>query len=85
VTGTRHPGPAPAVTVDDVLAAVVDLARRYHAPSTSLIVWRLASGAFQSSVREALEDLYAGGRLLRAVHRGTHRWTPALEGERSEA
>jgi hypothetical protein len=89
MTVTRQRAPARPVSPDDVLAAVVELARRYHAPSTSLIVWRLAprgtaSSAFQSAVREALEHLYARGRLLRVVHRGTHRWSPALGGERSE-
>jgi hypothetical protein len=93
MTVGRHAGPAGptrAVSPDDVMAAVLDLAGRYHAPSTSLIVWRLAprgtvSSGFQSAVRDALEHLYAGGRLLRVVHRGTHRWSPALGGELPEA
>jgi hypothetical protein len=82
--------PSRAVSPDDVMATVLDLADPYHPPSTSLIVWRLAPGgsassAFESAVREALEHLCASGRLLRVVHRGTHRWSPALRGERSEA
>jgi hypothetical protein len=90
VAGHRGSAALPgAVSPDDVMAAVIDLAGRYYAPSTSLIIWRLApsgtcSSAFQAAVREALEHLYAAGRLLRVVHRGTHRWTPARGGERSE-
>jgi hypothetical protein len=91
----RPPGPPPApsrpavirggaprpVSPEDVLAAVVELCGRYHAPSTSLITARLApegrvTGVFQSAVKEALEQLYAGGRLLCVVHRGTDRWSP---------
>jgi hypothetical protein len=79
-TVTRGRAPR-SVTSDEVMAAVLDLCGRYHAPSTSLITARLApggrvTGALQSSVREALEQLYAGGRLLCVVHRGTHRWSP---------
>jgi hypothetical protein len=90
MAAARHRRAARSPSHDDVFAAVVDLSGRYHAPSTSLIASRLApsgtvTGAFQSSVRDALEHLRAGGRLLCVVHRGTHRWTPALGRERPEA
>lgn len=65
---------------EEVLAAVVELTQRYHAPSTTLITWQLAgggsvTGAFQSAVRDALQRLHAGGRLSCVVHRGTSHWT----------
>lgn len=71
----------PGVTDEDVLAAVIDLWRSYRAPSTSLIIGRLAGGrsvggAFQSAVRDSLERLHAHGDLSRVTHRGTSRWTP---------
>jgi hypothetical protein len=75
------------VNDDDVFDAVVELSSRYHAPSTSLIIWQLAGGgsvtaSFQAAVRDALHRLHAGGRLARVTHRGTGRWSAALERER---
>jgi hypothetical protein len=76
------------VSDDEVFDAVVELSGRYHAPSTSLIVWQLAAGGrvtapFQTAVRDALQRLHAGGRLARVTYRGTGRWSAALERERS--
>jgi hypothetical protein len=72
---------------EEVLAAVVELSNHYHGPSTSLITWQLAGGdvatsAFQTSVRNALQRLRAGGQLSCVMHRGTHRWGAAPDGER---
>lgn len=79
----RHPAARP-VSQEEVLAAVVQLSTRYHAPSTSLIIWRLARGAtvtatFQSGIRDALQHLRASGRLSCVIHRGTHRWSATPE------
>jgi hypothetical protein len=79
--GVRSPRARLAVTDEEVLAAVVELSRRYRAPSTSLVTWQLglrggtAGGAFQSTVRDALHRLQASGRLACVEHRGTHHWT----------
>jgi hypothetical protein len=75
----RRPTARP-VSEADVLAAVIELSGDYHAPSTSLITWRLASdstitSAFQSAVRDALQHLRARGQLSCVAHRGTHRWS----------
>lgn len=77
--GSRRPIAGP-VTEEEVLAAVIELCGNYHAPSTSLITWRLVGGgtvtsAFQSAVRDALQQLRARGQLSCVVHRGTHRWS----------
>lgn len=83
-------GTSVGITDERVLAAVVKLAGRFRAPSTSLITWQLADSAtvspgFQSAVRAALERLRAGGQLSCVTHRGTCRWSPAGERERPSA
>lgn len=70
-----------AVSSDEVLAAVIELSARYHAPGTSLITRHLASdrpvsGALQTAVHDVLRHLEADGRVSCVVHRGTHRWSP---------
>jgi hypothetical protein len=85
----RRPAPR-TVSEQEVLAAVVELSRRYHAPSTSLITWRLArhgtvTSAFQSVVRDTLQHLRASGQLSCVTHRGTHRWSPNVHSEHPSA
>ncbi len=85
---SRNPSavaPRRGVSDDDVFEAVVELSSRYHAPSTSLIVWQLAAGgsvtaSFQAAVRDALQRLHAGGRLAHVTYRGTRRWSAAATG-----
>jgi hypothetical protein len=83
----RRPTPR-TISEPEVLAAVVELSRRYHAPSTSLITWRLArdgtvTSAFQSAVRDTLQHLRSSGELSCVTYRGTHRWSPNLHREHS--
>jgi hypothetical protein len=78
------------VSEADVLAAVIELSSDYHAPSTSLIIWRLAgdgtvTSAFQSAVRDALERLRVHGRLSCVVHRGTHHWSATRDSRQPPA
>jgi hypothetical protein len=95
---TSHASPAPArwrpaprtVSEHEVLTAVVDLSRRYHAPSTSLITWQLArdgtvTSAFQSAVRDRLQHLRASGQLSCVTHRGTHRWSATIDRHQASA
>jgi hypothetical protein len=82
----RRPAPR-TVSEQEVLAAVVELSRRYHAPSTSLITWQLArhgtvTSAFQSAVRDTLQHLRASGQLSCVMHRGTHRWSASSDRHR---
>lgn len=78
--------PARAVSDEEVLTAVIELSSRYHAPSTSLIAWRLARGgmvtaAFQGAVRGALQRLRVGEQLSCITHRGTQHWSPIGDDE----
>jgi hypothetical protein len=71
-----------AGTFDErVLTAVRILANRYRAPSTALIIAELAdpqlpTPRFQAQVRAALQRLHNRERLMCAIHRGSHHWTP---------
>lgn len=72
------------ITDEQVLATVVELWRSYRAPSTSLIISRLAGcrsidPGLQSGVRDSLERLRAHGALACVNHRGTSRWTPRAD------
>jgi hypothetical protein len=77
---SRGRNPPRAASDEDVLAAVIELSARYRAPSTSLITWWLVrdsrvTGAFQSTVRSALQRLRAQGHVSCVMHRGTQRWS----------